>query len=127
MDLSALTRSHAVRFLLTGVCLRAVNFRRVNLRQNLLLKDALQDVHLATEPIVIEIEDSFTHTLDLADVDLAEETVNEDGGLNLKLGNSLLIRAASNQRPIIELTQPLRFVRRISWAQMLPSKRGLMR
>jgi len=85
------------------------NFRRVNLRQNLLLKDALQNVHLATDPIVIEIEDSFTHTLDLADIDLLEETVNEDGGLNLNLGSSLLIRAASNQRPIIELTQPLRF------------------
>src|SRR5215813_2617892 len=85
------------------------NFRRVNLRQNLLLKDALQDVHLATDPIVIEIEDSFTHVLDLSDVDLLEETVNEDGGRNLKLGSPLLIRAASNQRPIIVLRQPLRF------------------
>jgi hypothetical protein len=85
------------------------NFRRVNLRQNLLLKDALQDVHLATDPIVIEIEDSFTHVLDLSDVDLLEETTTEDGGLNLKLGSPLLIRAASNQRPIIALRQPLRF------------------
>jgi hypothetical protein len=85
------------------------NFRKVNLRENRLLKDALQDVHLATEPIVIEIEDSLTHVLDLSDIDLAEETVNEAGGLNLTVNSSLLIRAASNQRPIIELAQPLRF------------------
>ncbi len=95
------------------------NFRKVNLRENLLLKDALQNIHLATEPIVIEIQDSLTHVLDLGDLglgdldlgdlDLAEETVNEDGGLNLTVNSSLLIRAASNQRPIIELRQPLRF------------------
>lgn len=85
------------------------NHRRVNLRQNLLLIDALQNIHLATEPLVIEIEDSFTHVLDLADPALAQETSNEDGGLNLNLGSPLLIRAASNQRPIIVLKQPLRF------------------
>ena len=85
------------------------NFRQVNLREGLLLKDALQDIHLATEPIVIEIQDSLTHVLDLGDIDLAEETVLGDGGLNLMVNSPLLIRAASNQRPIIELRQPLRF------------------
>src|SRR5262249_55219403 len=84
------------------------NFRRVNLRENLLLKDALQNIHLATEPVVIEIEDSLTHVLDLSGLDLAEETVNGDGGFNLTVNSSLLIRAASNQRPIVELRQPLR-------------------
>ena len=85
------------------------NFRTVNLRDGLLLKDALQDIHLATEPIVIEIQDSFTHVLDLSDPDLAEETVNEAGGLNLSPNSPILIRAASNQRPIIALNEPLRF------------------
>jgi hypothetical protein len=85
------------------------NFRVVNLRDNLLLKDALQNIHVATDPIVIEIQDSMTHVLDLSDVDLAEESMVEDGGLNLLVNRSLLIRAASNQRPIIELRQPLRF------------------
>jgi hypothetical protein len=85
------------------------NFRVVNLRENLLLKDALQNIHLATEPIVIEIQDSMTHVLYLSDIDLAEESLVEDGGLNLLVNSPLLIRAASNQRPIIELREPLRF------------------
>lgn len=85
------------------------NFRVVNLRENLLLKDALQNIHLAADPVVIEIQDSLTHVLDLSDIDLAEESLLEDGGLNLMVNSSLLIRAASNQRPIIELREPLRF------------------
>jgi hypothetical protein len=85
------------------------NFRVVNLRDGLLIKDALQNIHLATGPIVIEIQDSLTHVLDLSEIDLAEETILEDGGLNLLVNSPLLIRAASNQRPIIELIQPLRF------------------
>jgi len=85
------------------------NFRTVNLRDGRLLKDALQDIHLATGPIVIEIQDSLTHVLDLSDVDLVEETVVEAGGFNLSVNSPLLIRAASNQRPIIELLEPLRF------------------
>ena len=85
------------------------NFRVVNLRDGLLLKDALQNIHLANSPIVIEIQDSMTHVLDLSDLALSEETVVEDGGLNLLVNSPLLIRAASNQRPIIELRQPLRF------------------
>jgi hypothetical protein len=82
------------------------NFRRVSLRQNPNgLRDALNNIHLETAPVVIEIEDSFTHVLDLAAI---AGTVIEDGGRNLRLNSSLLIRAASEQRPVIKLMQPLR-------------------
>jgi hypothetical protein len=60
-------------------------------------------------PIVIEIQDSLTHTLDLNDADLANDTKVEGGALSLLLNRPLVIRAADNQRPIIELAQPLRF------------------
>jgi hypothetical protein len=83
------------------------NFRRVSLRQNPNgLRDALNNIHLETTPVVIEIEDSFTHELDLSAI---AGTLVEDGGPNLRLNSSLLIRAASEQRPIIKLMQPLRF------------------
>lgn len=49
----------------------------------------------AVPPIVIEIQDSLTHALDLADP--------------VVLNRPLVIRAAADQRPIIELAQPLRF------------------
>jgi len=82
------------------------NFRRVSLRQNPNgLRDALNNIHLETAPVVIEIEDSFTHVLDLAAI---AGTVIEGGGPNLRLNSSLLIRAASEQRPVIKLMQPLR-------------------
>lgn len=82
------------------------NFRRVNFRQNPNgLRDALNNIHLETAPVVIEIEDSFTHVLDLSAI---TGTVVEDGGPNLRLNSSLLIRAASEQRPVIKLMQPLR-------------------
>lgn len=58
-------------------------------------------------PIVIEIQDSLTHTLDLND--LTADIKVEGGGPSLLLGRPLVIRAADNQRPIIELAQPLRF------------------
>ncbi|HJR08374.1 MAG TPA: hypothetical protein VJ842_14025 [Pyrinomonadaceae bacterium] len=86
------------------------NFRRVNFHTDPDgLRKALENIHAASAPVVIEIEDSMTHVLDLAHNDLLEETVVEDGGRNLKLNNSLIIRAADNQRPIIKLTHPLRF------------------
>jgi len=73
------------------------------------LVEALNDVHITTEPIVIEIDDSMTYVLDLTDPTLVEERLTEDGGPGLKLNRSLVIRAADNQRPVIELAQPLRF------------------
>lgn len=71
------------------------------------LRDALIGTDVLTAPLVIEIQDSLVHDLDLNDAQLA--TVNEAGGPNLLLGNSLVIRAADGQRPIIRLIAPLRF------------------
>ncbi|HYN86378.1 MAG TPA: hypothetical protein VER32_14105 [Pyrinomonadaceae bacterium] len=89
------------------------NFRRVLLRQNPAgLHDALQNVHLNPAPVVVEIADSFTHALDLGHPSLVEETSDEGvvgGPRSLMLNGPLLIRAASNQRPILKLQRPLRF------------------
>jgi hypothetical protein len=63
---------------------------------------------LGTVPIVIEIADSRTHPLNLASLP-TEDVVNEGGILSIKLNAPLIIRAADEQRPIIELTQPLAF------------------
>jgi hypothetical protein len=83
------------------------NFRRVSLRQNANgLRDALNNLQNETAPVVIEIDDSFTHVLDLTAI---AGTSLEAGGPNLMLGSSLVIRAAGNQRPVIRLMQPLRF------------------
>lgn len=57
-------------------------------------------------PVVIEIMDSRIYDLDISAITGA---VDEDGGANLPLNRSLIIRAASNQRPIIRLVHPLRF------------------
>jgi hypothetical protein len=83
------------------------NFRVVSFRNDPNgLRNALQNLQNETDPVVIEIRDSFTHVLDLSAI---AGTVVEDGGRNLRLNSSLLIRAASNQLPIIKLMQPLRF------------------
>ena len=86
------------------------NLFLVDFRQNPNgLNDALNNLHNKTlnGPVVVEIQDSFTHVLDLTA--MASTLPPEDGGPNLGLNNSLLIRAASNQRPVILLKQPLRF------------------
>lgn len=70
------------------------------------LRDALDNIENSTSPIVIEIHDSMTHELDITTV---LGTVLEDGGANLRLNRSLIIRSSDNQRPIIKLVQPLRF------------------
>jgi hypothetical protein len=70
------------------------------------LRLALDNIDSATSAVVIEITDSMTHELDLASV---IGTVVEDGGPNLQLANSLTLRAADMQRPVIELQNPLRF------------------
>ncbi len=70
------------------------------------LQQALANLDTATAPVVIEIRDSAVHELDL---NLVAGTAPEDGGPNLCLGESLTIRAADNERPIIALKQPLRF------------------
>jgi len=70
------------------------------------LRAALDDLDSETSPVIVEIRDSMTHVLDLK---LVQGTVKEDGGPNLRLNRSLVIRAADGQRPVIRLRRPLRF------------------
>ena len=81
--------------------------REVNFHENANgLQDALTDIQDSTSPILVVINDSMTHELDLGSVG---GTKVEDGGPNLMLNRTLIIRAADNQRPIIKVAQPLRF------------------
>jgi len=75
------------------------------------LRDELANatIHTATAPVLIEIEDSLVHDLDLEAIELAAATTTVDGPRALLLGSSLCIRAANGHRPIIRLAQPLRF------------------
>ncbi|WP_445244978.1 hypothetical protein, partial [Microcoleus sp. OTE_8_concoct_300] len=77
----------------------------VNLFEGHTLNEALNDIQDATSPVVIEIQDSRVHVLDLSAI---AGNINEDGGSNLQLNRSLIIQAADGQRPIIKLTRPLR-------------------
>jgi hypothetical protein len=70
------------------------------------LEQALANLQARPRPLVIEIQDSMIHDLDLAAV---AGVLNEDGGPNLLLNRSLIVRAAADQRPIIRLAQPMRF------------------
>jgi hypothetical protein len=70
------------------------------------LQAALANIEALTRPLVIEIQDSMTHVLDVGAI---AGTLVEEGGANLRLNRSLVIRASSGQRPTIVLTQPLRF------------------
>ncbi len=70
------------------------------------LRKALDNVHLATAPVIIEIDDSMIHELDINDI---QGRIPEDGGLNVRLAGPLVIRAADGQRPIVKLKRPLRF------------------
>lgn len=84
-----------------------VTLREANFFQNPnALRDALNNIENLTTPLVIEISDSMVHELDLSAI---AGILTEDGGPNLQLNRSLIIRAVSNQRPIIALAQPLRF------------------
>ncbi|OQX17036.1 MAG: hypothetical protein BWK76_10855 [Desulfobulbaceae bacterium A2] len=86
----------------------------VNLHQdptldlNQALREGLRRMREESSAPCIEIHDSLTHTLDPAAL-LPEDTMAEDGGLNLLLSRPLCIRAAANARPIIRLCRPLRF------------------
>lgn len=69
------------------------------------LQAALSNIQDSTAPIVVEIRDSMVHELDLGAI---ASPFAEAGGPNLRLNRSLIIRAASGQRPILRLAQPLR-------------------
>jgi hypothetical protein len=70
------------------------------------LEAALANIQLSPVPIVIEIQDSATYTLDLGVVPGVE---NAAGMISLRLSQPLTIRAATGQRPVIRLVRPLRF------------------
>lgn len=67
------------------------------------LQAALDNLDVATTPVVIEIADSLVHDIDLS---LVPGTAI-DATLSLRLTNSLTIRAAGEERPIVRLAQPL--------------------
>ncbi len=73
------------------------------------IAEALVGIDVTGPPIVIEIQDSLTHALDLADPVLTSEKLTEGGNLTLLLNRPVTIRSADDQRPVIELAQPLRF------------------
>ena len=69
------------------------------------LQAQLAGLDTATQPVVIQIDDSLVHRIDLA----AVPGTGIDGGNSLRLRQSLTIRAASDQRPIVVLAGPLAF------------------
>lgn len=70
------------------------------------LQEALDNLQAETAPVVVEIHDNRVHDLDLSAV---QGTLVEDGGPNLLLAHSLVIRAGTGYRPTLRLAQPLRF------------------
>lgn len=69
------------------------------------LQDQLADLDIATQPVVIQIDDSLVHRIDITAVPGSAI----DGGNALRLAQSLTIRAADGQRPIVLLAAPLAF------------------
>ncbi len=70
------------------------------------LQEALAAAATQTEDeLIIEIDDSRVYPLDL---ELVSGAINANGW-TLNLGRSLTIRAASGQRPVIQLVKPLGF------------------
>jgi len=72
----------------------------------LALRDALAGLNASAAPVVIQINDSLVHELDIRTVAGA---VTEGGVTSLALAKPLIIRAADGQRPIVRLSAPLRF------------------
>jgi hypothetical protein len=65
----------------------------------------MDNLDAATQPVVIDIQDSLVHPLDIG----ALTGTAIDGGLSLRLVHSLTIRAADGHRPVVLLAQPLGF------------------
>jgi hypothetical protein len=83
-----------------------VELRQVNALAGATLQDAFANLHTATSPVVIEIDDSLVHVLDPT---VVPGSLVEDGASTLRLTRSLVIRASSGQRPVVQLEAPLRF------------------
>ncbi len=70
------------------------------------LEDALGALAtVGSGPLEIELGDSEIHDLDIA---VVADAINE-GGWNLALARPLILRARTEQRPIVRLAAPLRF------------------
>ena len=69
------------------------------------LQHALDDLPKRSQALLIEITDSQTHVLDLGAI---AGIGNDAGVLSLRLAQSLWIRGASGERPVVRLLQPLR-------------------
>ena len=81
--------------------------RNVQLRQNpLALQHALDNLEAASAPVLIAIEDSLTHELDLSAVAGA---TTENGIVTLNLKHPLAIAAVNGNRPVVRLKRPLAF------------------
>lgn len=81
--------------------------RNVQLRQDpLALQHALDHLDTANAPVLVAIEDSLTHVLDLGAV---LGTTTENGVVTLNLKYPLAIVAVNGNRPLIMLKTPLAF------------------
>lgn len=84
-----------------------VDRRTVQLRQDPLgLQHALDHLDTASSPVLVAIEDSLTHELDLGAV---AGTTTENGVVTLNLKHPLAIVAVNGNRPLIRLKSPLAF------------------
>ncbi|MBB3191864.1 hypothetical protein [Halomonas cerina] len=72
----------------------------------LALQKALAGLPTKPGPYIVEIQDSRTYELDITAIADSDTT---DGPAALALADSLWIRAADGQRPVIRLQKPLRF------------------
>ncbi len=80
----------------------------VQYRQNPLgLQHALDNLNTATGPVLIEVDDSMTHSLDLNSVVGVIAANNGETALQLKF--PLAIVASSGNRPVVNLQTPLAF------------------
>lgn len=82
----------------------SVNYHKDPLGLGKALKDILTDSRNFQAPIIIEIEDSMMHLLDIANM-----LPPIDGGNPMQINKTLIIRAADNRRPMIKLREPLKF------------------
>jgi hypothetical protein len=81
--------------------------RNVQLRQDALaLQHALDNLDSVAAPVLIAIEDSLTHELDLGAVAGA---TTENGIVTLNLKHPVAIAAVNGNRPVVRLTRPLAF------------------
>ncbi|MBU1564816.1 MAG: phage tail protein [Proteobacteria bacterium] len=71
------------------------------------LTDAIKEALQRDTPTLVEIRDSLTHVLHLSEDGVG--LIEEIAGISLSIQQPLFIRAASDERPIIKLRQPLRF------------------